>query len=110
MAAQVLQLGCTVQCPHGGMATPINTNARVRVDGAFALLATDAWVVAGCPLNVAGAPHPCVVVEWSGGAQRVKVGGQPVLLATSVGLCKAADQVVQGTALVSGAQTKVTGS
>lgn len=106
----VLQLGCTVQCPHGGMATPVNSNARVRVGGAFALLADDPWVVAGCPLNVAGAPHPCVLVEWSGEAQRVKVGGRPVLLATSVGLCKAADQAVQGAVLVSGVQTRVQGS
>ncbi len=110
MPAPVLQLGCTVQCPHGGMATPVNSNARVRVGGAFALLATDPWTVAGCPLNVSGAPHPCVTVEWSGEAQRVTVGAKPVLLATSVGLCKAADQVVQGAALVSGVQTRVQGS
>ncbi|HEX2254002.1 MAG TPA: hypothetical protein VHQ65_12100 [Thermoanaerobaculia bacterium] len=110
MAAPVLQLGCTVQCPHGGMATPVNSNTRVRLGGAFALLAADPWLVAGCPLNVAGAPHPCLTVEWSGAAQKVTVDGQPVLLATSVGLCKAGDGLVQGPALVSGAQTRVLGS
>lgn len=110
MAAPVLQFGCTVQCPHGGLATPVNTNTRVRVGGAFALLADDTWVVAGCPLNVAGAPHPCVTVEWSGAAQQVAVGGRPVLLATSTGLCKAADQAAQGPALVTGVQTRVSGS
>lgn len=106
----ILQLGCTVQCPHGGMATAVNSNSRVKVAGAPALLADDPWIVAACPLNVAGAPHPCVSVEWSGAATRVKVGGRPVLLASSVGLCKAADQAVQGVALVSGVQTRVQGS
>jgi hypothetical protein len=110
MGAPILQVGCVVQCPHGGVATPSPVNSRVRVGGAFALLANDSWVIAGCPVNVAGAPHPCVTIQWSGAAQRVKVGGQPVLLATSVGLCKAPDQLVQGTATVSGVQTRVMGS
>jgi hypothetical protein len=106
----ILQLGCTVQCPHGGLATPINSNTRVKVGGAPALLADDPWTVAGCPLNISGAPHPCVTLEWTGAAQKVQIGGRPVLLASSVGQCKAADQVVQGVALVSGVQTRVQGS
>jgi hypothetical protein len=110
VSAAILQLGLTAQCPHGGLAMPVNSNTRVRVAGAFALLASDPWTVAGCPLNVSGAPHPCLTVEWSGAATRVKVGGQPVLLQTSVGLCKAADQAVQGTLLLSGVQTRVMGS
>lgn len=110
MTAPILQLGCNVQCPHGGLATPVASNTRVRLGGAFALLQSDAWTVAGCPLNVAGSPHPCVTIEWSGAASQVRVDGQPVLLATSVGLCKAADQVAQGPALVSGVQTRVAGS
>lgn len=110
MGAAILQLGCSVQCPHGGLASPVNSNARVRVGGSFALLASDPWLVAGCPLNVSGAPHPCLTVEWSGQAGRVTVGGQAVLLATSVGLCKAGDGVVQGAALIGGVQTRAAGS
>ena len=110
MAAPIMQLGVTMQCPHGGMANVVNTNTRVKAGGNFALLATDTYTVAGCPLNVAGAPHPCVMIQWTAPSVRVKVGGNPVLLQTSVGLCKAADQLVQGTAIVSGVQTQVKGT
>lgn len=110
MSAPILQLGCTVQCPHGGVATPVNTNTRVKVGGAFALLATDTWAVAGCAFNLSGSPHPCVSVTWSGEARHVTVGGNPVLLASSTGQCKSADQTVQGVALVSGVQARVKGS
>lgn len=105
----ILQMGCTIQCPHGGMVTPIPTNMRVKVNGAFALLASDQFVVAGCPFTIGVVYHPCVLVEWQMPATRVKVNGQAVLLESSIGLCKAADQAVQGVAMVSGAQTKVKG-
>ena len=54
-------------------------------------------------------PQPCVTVEWQATTQSVTVGGQPLVLQTSVGLCKAANQVVQGTVLIMGAQTKASG-
>jgi hypothetical protein len=110
MGAFILQLGVTIQCPHGGQGTVVNTNTRVKVGGGFALLSTDTCTIAGCPLNVSGAPHPCVTVQWQSPAQKVKVMGKPVLLQTSTGMCKAADQAVQGTAIVSGVQTKVKGT
>jgi hypothetical protein len=109
MSAFILQLGCTIQCPHGGLATAITTNTKMRVDGAFALLATDTFTIAGCPLNVSGAPHPCVTIQWVNEAQRVKVDGNPVLLQTSIGLCKAADGLMQGPAVITGVQTRVRG-
>src|SRR5688500_1920452 len=99
MPALILQLGVTIQCPHGGMGTVANTNLRVKVAGAFALLATDTCTIAGCPFTIGTTPHPCVLVEWQSPAQRVKVGGKPVLLQSSIGLCKAADQAVQGNAI-----------
>ena len=108
MAAGVLQLGCAIQCPHGGQATVVTTNARVRVDGAFALLPTDVFTIAGCAFTLPnGAPSPCVIVDWSAEATRLKVGGVGPLLATSIGLCKAATQAVQGPATVTGVQTRV---
>lgn len=109
MGTPILQLGCTIQCPHGGTATVSNTNIRLKVGGNYALLVTDTYTIAGCPFTVGTSPHPCVTIQWTAHAQRVKVNGNPVLLQTSVGLCKAADQLVQGTALVNGVQTRVKG-
>ncbi len=109
MAAPILQLGVTIQCPHGGMGNVVNTNTRVKVDGAFALLATDTYTITGCPFAIGTSPHPCVTIQWTAPAQRVLVDGNPVLLQTSIGLCKAADQLVQGTAIVSGVQTVAKG-
>jgi hypothetical protein len=110
MAAPVLQLGCTIRCPHGGMASVLNTNTRVKVGGNYALLSTDTYTIAGCPFTLPGPkPQPCVTIQWQSEARRVKAVGRPVLLQTSVGLCKSAEQVVQGTALVTGVQTRVRG-
>ena len=109
MGAPVLQLGCTIQCPHGGMASVVSTNTRVKVGGNYALLSTDTYTVAGCPFTVGPKVQPCVTVQWQAEAKRVKVSGTPVLLQSSVGLCKSAEQVVQGVAMVTGVQTRVKG-
>jgi hypothetical protein len=108
MGAPILQLGCTIQCPHGGVATVVPSNTRVKVGGAFALLPTDTFTIAGCAFSLPSGPSPCVTIQWAAEATRVKVGGTGPLLATSVGLCKAATQAVQGPAVVTGAQTRVT--
>lgn len=109
MPAPVLQVGCTIQCPHGGMVTAVATNTRTKTDGAFALLSSDTFTVAGCPFVVGTKPQPCVTVQWTGEARSFQVDGTPVLLQTSFGLCKSAEGLVQGVALVSGVQTKVMG-
>jgi hypothetical protein len=111
MAAPILQLGCTIRCPHGGTASVNNTNTRVKVDGKYALLSTDAYTVAGCPFTLPGPkPSPCVTIQWQSEANRVKAVGQPVLLQSSTGLCKSAEQVGQGQALVTGVQSRVKGA
>lgn len=108
MAAAILQMGCTIQCPHGGQATVVPGNSRVKVDGAFALLPTDVFLVAGCPFTLPGpTPSPCLTIEWQGEATRVTVNGTGPLLETSIGMCKAGTQAVQGPASVSGVQTRV---
>lgn len=108
MGAGVLQMGCTIQCPHGGQTSVVPTNVRVKVDGAFALLPNDVFLVAGCPFTLPGpTPSPCVTIEWSAEATRLKIGGVGPLLETSIGLSKAATQAVQGPATVTGVQTKV---
>jgi hypothetical protein len=104
-----LQLGCTIQCPHGGMASVANTNTRVKVGGDYALLSTDTYTVAGCPFMVGGKLQQCVTIQWQAEARRVKVSGKPVLLQSSVGLCKSAEQLVQGIAIVTGVQSRVKG-
>jgi hypothetical protein len=105
----ILDMGCTIQCPHGGQATVIPGNLRVKVGGNLALLATDTMIIAGCAFNVSGAPVPCVTIQWTAPATRDTVTQTPVLLQTSVGLCLNAANAPQGTAIVSGVQTKVSG-
>ncbi|MEM7202442.1 MAG: hypothetical protein AAF628_19375 [Planctomycetota bacterium] len=106
MGAAVLQFGCTMQCPHGGLVQVVPGNARVRVGGALALLPTDMFTVVACPLNIGGKPQPCLSVDWSLEAVSAKIGGVGVLLESSIGLCKSAEQAPQGGVLVSGVQTK----
>lgn len=109
MGGRILQMGCTIQCPHGGTAKVVTTNDRVKVDGSFALLVEDKTTITGCSFTTGGNPHPCVAIEWKNAAKRVSVNGKPVLLQNSIGLCKAADEVVQGQAVITGVQTRARG-
>jgi hypothetical protein len=105
--AHILQLGCTIACPHQGQASPVPGNTKMKVDGAFALLVNDTMPIAGCTFNVSGSPSPCLTIRWTMPAMKVKVDGTPVLLDSSIGLCLNPAQAPQGTATISGAQTKV---
>ena len=109
MGVSILDIGCTIKCPHGGQATVIPGNSQVRVGGNFALLASDTMIITGCSFNVSGAPMPCLTIQWTAPATRNTVNKTPVLLQTSVGLCLNAANVPQGTAIVSSVQTKVSG-
>jgi hypothetical protein len=110
MGAAILDSGCTIQCPHGGQATVAPGNAQFKAGGNFALLATDVMTIAGCSFTVPpGSPMPCLTIQWSSPATKVTVNGVPVLLETSQGLCLNATSAPQGTALVSGVQSKVDG-
>jgi hypothetical protein len=109
MAAGILDLGCTIQCPHGGQATVSPGNTDVTVGGNPALLATDVMTIAGCSFNVSGSPVPCVTIQWSAPATRNTVSTVPVLLETSVGVCLNAAGAPQGTAIVNGVQTSASG-
>ena len=110
MGVPILDMGCTIQCPHGGQATIITTNTSVKVGGNFAILESDVMISAGCPVTLpAPKPSPCIAIQWTGSAQKVKVNGTPVLLQSSVGLCKSPEGAPQGPAIVTGVQTKVMG-
>jgi hypothetical protein len=107
MPGYILDAGVTITCPHGGQASVIPRASRTLLAGKPPLLVDDVTTIAGCPLNVSGAPSPCLSVQWVMPATRVSVESSPVLLSSSVGMCVNAARAPQGTALVTGFQTKV---
>lgn len=107
MPGYILDAGATISCPHGGQVAVMPRATRVKLSGKPPLLVDDTATVAACPFNVSGAPSPCLSVRWMMPALRAKVESSPVLLSSSVGLCTNAASAPQGTALVTGFQTRV---
>ena len=107
--ANLLTTAAMMMCPHGGTVQAISSNTKAKAAGSYLLRSTDTFTIAGCPLNVAGALHPCVQVRWVQTALQSKTISNPNLTMESVGLCVAADQAVQGTVLINTAQPKVSG-
>ena len=111
MPGFLLHIGATIMCPHAGSVTVISTNTRVRVSDQPVATQSDTYAVAGCTFTVPGPkPQPCVLVRWLQPATRVRVNGQPVILATSTALCQSAEQIPQGPPTVMVTQTRVKGS
>jgi hypothetical protein len=109
MPGFLLDAGATITCPHGGAATVVPRAVKVSLGGKPPLLVDDVATIAGCAFNVSGAPSPCIRIQWTGPATKVSSAGSPLLLSSSVGLCLNAAGAPQGTALVTGFQTKVQG-
>lgn len=109
MPGHLLDAGLSITCPHGGTGTPSPTVTRVTLGGRAPLVASDVVSIAGCAFTISGAPSPCVRVQWLAPATRVRIEGSPALLSSSVGLCLSAAGAPQGTAIVSGFQTRVRG-
>jgi len=108
MPGNILTTASQVQCTHGAKATLTTSNAKVRVDGSYALLESDIHLVSGCPFTVPGPkPQPCVRIEWSAGATMVKVSDTAVLVMSSVGKCISAEGATQGVAIIAQTQAKV---
>lgn len=108
MPGNVLTASSTVMCPHGGPATAVPSQPRVKVMGQPVLLQTDVTNVAGCAFTVPpGTPSPCVPVQWITGSVRVKVMGQPVLLQDASSVCVAATGAPQGPANIVMVQPRV---
>jgi uncharacterized Zn-binding protein involved in type VI secretion len=107
--AGLLTVSSVIMCPHGGTVQAISANTRVTADGAIVLRSSDTFVIAGCPLNIAGSPHPCAQVNWVQPDGRSQAAGDFTLSAQSIGLCVAADQAVQGTVLIVSTQPDVSG-
>ncbi len=110
MPTPIAHVGAVALCPHGGLVTEIPVTPQVLLSGMPAATMADQYLIAGCAFNVAGAPHPCIRVQWLVPAVRVKARLMPVILQTSVGLCLAADQAPQGPPVVSSTQPRVLGT
>lgn len=108
MSRYVLNSRASIMCPHGGTVTMSPTATRVTVDGDQPLRMGDVGTIAGCPFTIGPTPSPCVRTEWMMPASRVTIEGAQALLHTSVAMCVSAAGAPQGTAIISGFQTKVT--
>lgn len=87
MPGFILHQGAIVKCAHGGDAQPTAPNPRVLVSGMPITTMPGPYVVVGCPLNISGAPVPCLSATWVTGATRVFSNGMPVLLLDSQAIC-----------------------
>jgi hypothetical protein len=105
MPGNLLTASSTITCPHGGTAILITSNLRVSAGGSPVLLETDIHAVAGCPFTIGTKYSPCIRIEWSAGAARVKTT-QPVLVQSSIGKCISAEGAIQGTAIIINTQIK----
>jgi len=76
--------------------------------GSPVLVMTDVFMIVGCVFNIAGAPAPCVNIQWTMPALTVTVNNVPVLLQSSVGLCIGGSGAVP--AIVAPAQMQVLGT
>lgn len=104
----LLTTASTLTCPHGGTVSAIPSQGRFRLGGAPVVLATDTFVIAGCPF-VPVSPQPCVLVRWQLPAMRSTSTAAPTLTLDSVGFCVAANGAVQGSVLIHAADTSVEG-
>lgn len=98
-----------MMCPHGGTVQCMTSNTRVSAASDFVLRQSDTFLIAGCPFVIGTAPHPCVQVQWVVPVAQSQTQGDFNLNETSVGLCVAADQAVQGTVLINSTQPRVAG-
>ncbi len=110
MPGPLAHVGMVALCPHGGTVMEVPSAPRVLLSGMPAATLADQYLIVACVFNVAGAPHPCIRVQWLAPAVRVKANLVPVILQTSVGLCLAADQAPQGPPIVSFTQPRVLGT
>ena len=112
MAAPLLNVSSSLQCPHGGTVQIITSNARVQADGAFTAQSTDTFMIAGCPFQIPATPpipSPCMTVQWVVSNLRTTAGSLAMLNQSSVGLCLSAAQVPQGPVTIVQTQSKASG-
>ena len=114
MPGYIVTTSSSAICTHGAQVAIISSNTRVMVAGSPVAVLNDQFTVTGCPFQVpvgAGTkPQPCVKIQWIAPAVRVRVGGQPVILQTSSGICLSAEQIPQGPPTVVATQPRVKGT
>ena len=104
-----LTASATLMCPHGGMVSPVPGTSQITLGGDPVVLSGDTFPIGGCAFNVAGAPSPCLTVQWIVTAQRTAMMQDQPLTTDSVGLCKAGSGAVQGPVSIVSTQTKASG-
>lgn len=104
-----LTTASTLQCPHGGTVSAVASNSKVSLGGSPIVLSSDTFTIGGCAFNVAGAPHPCMQIQWIVTALMATADGSQPLTTDSVGLCTAADKAPQGPVMIVSTQAKVSG-
>ena len=109
MADYIVHVSASIDCPHQGSVSIKSSNTRVKVDGNAVATVSDSYVISQCSLTSATPPHPCLTIQWTTPASKVRVNGQPVILKSSTGLCLAG-AVPQGSPTVRSTQTRVKGT
>lgn len=102
MGGPAITVGAVLACPHGGRVAIVAGDARVRAGGAPVATVTDDFPVAGCPNR----PLPCVGIEWTASAARVRIGGRPPVVQGDIGRARSA-QGPAGAAIVIASQMRV---
>jgi hypothetical protein len=82
MPGPILHVGASVQCLHGGQATPTSFVPRVTFGTLAAATIAAPYSVVACPFAPPGGNGPCVTGPWIVGASRVFVLSQPVAIMT----------------------------
>lgn len=114
MPGFLLHMNATIQCSHAASAMLPAQGARVRAMGHVVAVQGDRGAVSACPFQIpvgpGTKPQPCVAIIWTVPALRVRVMGKFALLVNSPGICQSAEQIPQGSPLISVFQTRVRGS
>lgn len=107
MAGDSITTASSLQCPHGGSVQITSTNTRSNAVQAPLALATDTFMVTGCPFTLPGpVPSPCVTVMWMVPDVRVRVNGVPTLSRSDVGMCIGVFGLPQGPVIVASTQAR----
>lgn len=118
MPGYIVHEQAQMTCPHGGTVTIVGGQARVQMNKQSAATSSGKITVAGCPFQVpigtGTKPQPCVTVQWTNIATRVKAGAmvllQPTPGGSGAGICQSAEQIPQGPPMVSSVQSRAKGS
>jgi len=111
MAANTLTINSTLMCPHGGKVQIMSSNTRVKADGGFVALATDKFMIIGCPFTIPpGVYSPCIQVQWIMTDTCNKINANPTLSQSNVGLCINAMGIPQGPVNIVNTQSKARSS